>query len=142
MTTLLFFEKPGCVTNAMQKTLLRAAGLRVVERDLLTEPWDADRLRAFFTGLPVREWFNPAAPAIRSGAIQPDALGAQQALAKMLADPLLIRRPLIEVGERRFVGFSPEKLSAALGGDWPSASKVASCLRPADGPCVWPVHPS
>ncbi|MEW6765231.1 MAG: ArsC/Spx/MgsR family protein [Pseudomonadota bacterium] len=142
MSVVLFYEKPGCATNAMQKTLLRAAGLRVVERDLLSERWSAERLRAFFAGLPVREWFNSAAPAIRSGAIRPTVLGAEQALAKMLADPILIRRPLIEVGERRFVGFSSEQLSDALGGDWPSAARVESCLRSGDGPCVLSVRRS
>ena len=138
MSTVLFYEKSGCVTNNMQKVLLRAAGLHVVERDLLRERWSAERLCSFFGGIPVREWFNPAAPSIRSGKVKPEAMNAQQALAQMLVEPLLIRRPLIEVDELRFVGFEPEQLAQALGGEWPSAERVKSCMREADSACPLP----
>ncbi|MEW5837815.1 MAG: ArsC/Spx/MgsR family protein [Pseudomonadota bacterium] len=138
MSTLMFYEKPGCVTNNMQKILLRTAGLHVVERDLLRERWSAERLRGFFHGLPVREWFNPAAPGIRDGRIRPESMSAEQALRSMLDEPLLIRRPLIEVDELRFVGFEPEQLAHALGGEWPSAERVKSCMREADSACPLP----
>ncbi len=48
MTAIVFYEKPGCLTNARQRRLLEAAGHQVVRRDLLAEPWTAGRLRDFF----------------------------------------------------------------------------------------------
>ena len=59
----------------------------------------------------------------------PEALDADTALTMMLAEPLLIRRPLIEVEGRREVGFDPEMIDARLGlnkrpkGDMESCSK-------------------
>ncbi|MDY0050806.1 MAG: ArsC/Spx/MgsR family protein, partial [Halothiobacillaceae bacterium] len=117
MITVVFYEKPGCVTNARQKMLLRAAGLYVTERDLLREPWTLTRLRRFFGERPVREWFNPVAPRVQSGEVLPHRLSAEEALLLMVEDPLLIRRPLIEVGGQRFAGFDPAVLGESLGGE-------------------------
>jgi len=115
MATVLFWEKPGCVNNTRQKKLLREAGHEVVEHNLLAEPWEAGRLRRFFGNLPVAAWFNGSAPAIKQGLVLPETLGEEQALAAMLNDPLLIRRPLMQVGERCEAGFDPARVDAWIG---------------------------
>ncbi len=74
MATVYFYEKPGCINNTRQKKLLAAAGHQVVALNILTEPWQAERLRAFFGELAVRDWFNYSAPAIKHGEIEPDKL--------------------------------------------------------------------
>jgi len=114
MTAVVFYEKPGCATNSRQKQLLRAAGIDLQARSLLAEPWTAERLRPFFAGRPVVEWFNRAAPAVKSGAVDPQQLSGEQALALLLAEPLLIRRPLIQLGAAHLVGFDPAALNALL----------------------------
>lgn len=115
MVTVLFYEKPGCASNARQKQILRQAGATLSVRNLLTESWTAPRLRTFFGTRPVPEWFNPSAPAIKSGDVDPLNIGADSALAAMLVDPLLIRRPLIEADEFRCSGFDWPALAHALG---------------------------
>jgi nitrogenase-associated protein len=115
MATVLFWEKPGCANNARQKKLLREAGHEVVEHDLLAEPWEAGRLRRFFGNQPVAAWFNGSAPAVKQGLVLPATLSGEQALALMLADPLLVRRPLLQVGERCEAGFDPVKVDAWIG---------------------------
>jgi len=115
MATVLFWEKPGCVNNTRQKKLLREAGHEVIEHNLLTEPWEAGRLRRFFGNLPVAAWFNGSAPAIKQGQVVPETLGESQALDLMLADPLLIRRPLMQIGERCEAGFDPARVDAWIG---------------------------
>ena len=87
MATVTFYEKPGCSNNTRQKKLLAAAGHQVVAKDILTETWQAERLRAFFGELAVRDWFNYSAPAIKLGEIEPDTLTEQEALALMLENP-------------------------------------------------------
>ena len=114
MTSIVFYEKPGCATNHRQKQLLRAAGFEVQVRDLLGEPWTREQLRGFFGARPVAEWFNRAAPAVKSGEVDPQQLDAEQALALMLAQPLLIRRPLISGGNLRMAGFDAQALNALL----------------------------
>src|SRR5512146_1594015 len=115
MVDVIFYEKPGCSGNARQKKLLAAAGHTVLSRDLRREPWTRLRLLSFFAGLPVAEWFNANAPAVKSGAIVPEAVDEITALTLMLADPLLIRRPLLEVGEERRVGFDVAAIEAWIG---------------------------
>lgn len=110
-----FYEKPGCASNARQKRALQAAGCHVQAHDLLREPWTATRLRAFLAALPVAQWFNPAVPRVKSGQIDPAALTADAALALLLAEPLLIRRPLIEADGWRTAGYDAAALERQLG---------------------------
>jgi nitrogenase-associated protein len=115
MATILFYEKPGCMNNSRQKLLLAAAGHTVWAKNLLTEKWTAQRLRAFFGDLPVAEWFNLSSPRIREGEVDYDKVTETEALVLMLADPLLIRRPLMEVEGECRVGFEPESVDAWIG---------------------------
>lgn len=115
MATVTFYEKPGCINNTRQKKLLAAAGHQVIARNLLTEAWQAERLRDFFGSLPVRDWFNYSAPAIKYGEVEPDKLSEQQALTLMLDNPLLIRRPLMQVGDGFMAGFDQQAIDSWIG---------------------------
>ena len=141
MATIQFYQKPGCATNARQKRMLEAAGHTVIARSLLTEPWTAEVLRGFFGSTPVTACFNPAAPRIKSGEILPATLDAASAIALMLADPLLIRRPLVETGGQKCAGFDREPVTSLLGG---VANKdLEACSRPeASMPCPDPLRQS
>ncbi|MEQ1558487.1 MAG: ArsC/Spx/MgsR family protein [Methyloglobulus sp.] len=110
-----FYEKPGCINNTRQKKLLEAAGHQVVSKDLLTENWQPEHLRPFFGALPVRDWFNVSAPAIKQGEVEPDKLTEQEALALMVENPLLIRRPLMKVGDSLMAGFDQAAVGKWIG---------------------------
>jgi len=130
MATVTFYEKPGCSNNTRQKKLLAAAGHQVVAKDILTETWQAERLRAFFGELTVRDWFNYSAPAIKHGEIEPDKLTEQEALALMLENPLLIRRPLMQVGDTLMAGFDQQAVDNWIGlQKIETASDLESCPR-------------
>ncbi|MDD5058866.1 MAG: hypothetical protein PHQ60_13435 [Sideroxydans sp.] len=115
MATIHFYEKPGCGNNTKQKIWLAASGHTVLAKNLLIEKWSAEKLRAFFGELPVEKWFNLAAPRIKSGELNPAEFDASTALAMMLAEPLLIRRPLMEVEGERMVGFDADAVRAWIG---------------------------
>lgn len=113
MSQLVFYEKPGCAGNAKQRALLEAAGHHLVRRNLLAEPWTRESLLAFLAPLPVAQWFNRSAPRIKSGELVPEALDAEAALALLLAEPLLIRRPLLQREDgARLVGFDLAEVDA------------------------------
>lgn len=133
MTKVVFYEKPGCGGNARQKALLKQSGHDLDVRDLLTAPWTANLLRSFFGARPVAEWFNAASPRVKSGEVKPGKLAPDEALALMLADPLLIRRPLIEVDGRRETGFDQALIDAWIGLAATSAPVTESCVRPDRG---------
>ena len=130
MATVTFYEKPGCSNNTRQKKLLAAAGHQVVAKDILNEAWQPERLRSFFGALPVRDWFNYSAPAIKHGEIEPDALTEQEALALMLENPLLIRRPLMQVGDSLMAGFDQQTVNDWIGlSETQTTSDMESCPR-------------
>ena len=108
--TIRFFEKPHCSGNARQKAVLLSAGHWLVTENLLDFPFTGEELRSFFGALPVAQWFNPLAPRVKAGEVNIDAMTEEQALAAMLTDPLLIRRPLMEVNGVRLVGFNIDEL--------------------------------
>ena len=141
MAQIIFYEKPGCGNNTRQKAMLAAAGHEVDARSLLTEPWTAGRLLEFFGSRPVAEWFNRAAPRVKSGEVVPEDLDADAALDMMLQDPLLIRRPLLECEGRREVGFQPETIEPWLGVKLPESAQpsLEACLHPQrQAPCPPP----
>ncbi|MDD5319316.1 MAG: nitrogenase-associated protein [Methylococcales bacterium] len=130
MATVTFYEKSGCINNTRQKKLLAAAGHQVVARNLLTEAWQPERLRAFFGALAVRDWFNYSAPAIKYGEIEPDKLTEPEALALMLENPLLIRRPLMQVGDSLIAGFDQKTVDNWIGlKEIKETSDMESCPR-------------
>lgn len=120
MSEVLFFEKPGCVGNDTQKRLLRGLGHSLTVKDLLSEPWTAETLRPYFGEMPVADWFNQSAPKVKSGQVKIAELDEDQALALMLAEPLLIRRPLLDVEGLKQAGFE----------DGPVLARLAVKLRP------------
>ena len=83
---------------------------------LLTHDWrsEPEKLRSFFGDKPVSEWFNRAAPAIKNGELNPNEIDAEQAIKLMLEQPLLIRRPLMEIDGRRMAGFETNEVEQFL----------------------------
>lgn len=135
MACITFYTKIGCLTSQKQLALLQEAGHQVVLQDLLAHPWSAEELRSYFGDLPVQDWFNPNATRVKSGEIDPEDFTADEALAVMLQDHLLIRRPLMESGGSRRCGFDPAVIH-----DWVGLAKhgdafvfrgdLSSCSNP------------
>ena len=140
MAVVTFYEKPGCANNTRQKDLLTAAGHQVQAHNLLTQAWTKSRLLAFFGQYPVNEWFNPAAPRVKSGDVVPTAVTADQAIDLMLAEPLLIRRPLMQVGDEYRIGFDQSAVDAWIGLSAQSnlSEDVQSCRMAAGHSCAKP----
>lgn len=111
---VVFYEKPFCAANAKQKQILRASGCTLIERNLLEHGLDTETLRSFMGEKAVHEWFNPAAPAIKNGSIDPQILNEAEAMEMLMADPILIRRPLMAIGAEKLCGFDTDKVSEVL----------------------------
>lgn len=135
MARIIFYTKLGCSTAAKQVDLLQQSGHEVDVRDLLSHPWTADELTAYFGDMPVKSWFNTNSPRVKSGEIDPSAYGREGAFTLMLNDHLLIRRPLMESDGVRLCGFDPDVVHAWAGLRKPayeqsSKEDYTSCSRP------------
>ncbi|MBP1627758.1 MAG: nitrogenase-associated protein [Holophagaceae bacterium] len=134
MASVVFYEKPGCINNSRQKEILRAAGHELVCRNLLEEGWTRETLTPFFASRDPAMLLNRAAPAVKRGEIDPTGLGYEEALAFMLQDPILIRRPLIAVDGLFLQGFEDPRLKPYLGA-WGGGEDLATCPNLAATPC-------
>lgn len=115
MAYIDFYTKIGCLTSQKQIALLEAAGHQVQVRDLISLDWTAEELLSYIGELPVKEWFNPNAPRVKSGEINPEAYAAADAVSLLIQEHLLIRRPLLESGGIRRCGFDPAVIHAWVG---------------------------
>jgi nitrogenase-associated protein len=115
MKLVLFYEKPGCSTNAGQKRELQRAGCIVIGRNLLDHGLTPEELLAFLRPLPVEQWFNPNAPKIKNRQIDPGRMTEAAALQLLMAEPILIRRPLMVVSDRKLCGYEPQLLEPLIG---------------------------
>jgi nitrogenase-associated protein len=136
---LVFWEKPGCQGNRRQQRWLREQGFEVDIRDLLQQPWTARELRPFFGDKALKHWFNDSAPAVRAGNTDLACVDADVALLLMVNDPILIRRPLLQLGDLKQSGFEPGPVLDALGIVLDDERDLQACPRPqAAMPCELP----
>lgn len=115
MTHVRYYTKLGCVTAGKQIELLKMAGHSVEVLDLLAHDWTAEELCSYFGTLPVADWFNVKSPRIKEGEIDPGAFDREAALTLLLADHLLIHRPLMESAGTRCCGFDPLAVHSWIG---------------------------
>lgn len=104
-TELIFFGKPDCLSNRKQLNTLRQAGIPYRSIDILKYEWTPELLASYFGSKLIEECVNKSAPLVKSNAINLENIRYQELLALMCKNPLLIRRPLIKIGEYKYVGF-------------------------------------
>ncbi len=126
MTSMIFFEKPGCINGEKQKKILIQAGNTLQCINILEHKWTEDKLLPFIQGKEPSTMMNYTAPAIKNGRIHPDRLSFQEAVSLMIADPILIKRPLIQIDQQYIQGFDDERLAAHLG-TWDNREDVTTC---------------
>ena len=136
MASLTFYEKPSCVTNRKQKALLTQAGIEFDCQDILTTEWSPSQLAEFLgpTGK-ASDMLNPNSPRVKNGEFAKVSDNAAL-FAAMVKDPLLIKRPLISVGDDHWAGFNLEKLGqyfklpVALDGKNAPDTDLEACSKP------------
>ncbi len=126
MAEIIFFEKPGCINGDKQKAILRAAGHSLSCINILNYPWSPEKLLGFVAGKEPSEMINHTAPVVKKGEIVPEQLSFDEAVDLMVADPILIKRPLIVVQGLNIQGFTDPRLAPYLG-DWDGRDDVTTC---------------
>jgi arsenate reductase (glutaredoxin) len=125
--SVVFYEKPGCAGNKKQKDLLKAHGVEFEVKSMLNTPWSVESLSSFFDGLEKNKIVNQFAPQIKNGEIFPEKLSKDELINLMIKEPILIKRPLIEVGEEKVCGFDIPKLNKLLNLDLDSKKEIGTC---------------
>ena len=121
-----FYEKPGCINGEKQKAILTKSGNHLKCINILEFPWTRQSLMPFVEGKSPAMMMNSTAPAVKKGEIRPSELSFDEAVSLMIANPILIKRPLIVVSGLHIQGFDDERLKPYLG-DWDGAEDVTAC---------------
>jgi nitrogenase-associated protein len=125
--SVVFYEKPGCAGNKKQKDLLKTYGVEFEVKSMLDTPWSVESLSSFFDGLEKDKIVNQFAPQVKNGEIIPEKLSKDELISLMIKEPILIKRPLIEVGEEKVCGFDIPKLNKLLNLDLDSKKEIGTC---------------
>lgn len=114
MTTILYGIRT-CGTVKKARAWLDDTGVNYTFHDYKNAGVDAARLERWVERLGWETLLNRAGTTFRK---LPDAdkagLDAGKAVALMLAQPSMIKRPVVEHGDALLVGFKPEAWAAAL----------------------------
>jgi len=107
---------PNCDTVKKARTWLDAAGVDYAFHDYKKAGIDEGRLRSWCAEHGWETLLNRAGTTFRK---LPDAdktgLDTDRAVALMLAQPAMIKRPVADLGDRRLVGFKPDLYGEAFG---------------------------
>lgn len=107
---------PNCDTVKKARVWMEGAGQACTFHDYKKLGLDEARLRGWARRVGWEKLLNRAGTTFRK---LPEAdkadLDADKAVALMLAQPSMIKRPVLEAGDLLLVGFKPEEWKAALG---------------------------
>ena len=124
----LFFEKSGCGGNARQKELLKKHNITFEVRDLLNTKWSYEDLVGYFDGLEIVDMFNSFAPQVRDREIDITKLSKDEAINLMIKNPILIKRPLMQINGAKICGFDIDKINQLLKSNIQTDKKINNCL--------------
>lgn len=124
---VVFYEKTGCCGNEKQKKVLSLQGISFETKSLLDTVWDNDTLKPFFVGLDKDDIVNKFAPKIKNNQLNIDTLSKDELISMMCEEPILIKRPLLEIGEVKICGFDIEKINQTLQSNICEKISVGTC---------------
>lgn len=108
--TVTIYHNPRCSKSRQTLALLEARGIapRVV-RYLETPPNAAEIKRVLgFLGLSARDLLRTGEAAYKDNGLADPALDEDALIAAMVADPILIQRPIVISGESARIGRPPD----------------------------------
>lgn len=113
--TITMYGIPNCDTIKKARTWLADNGVDFAFHDYKKAGVPEDALRAWIAELGWEVLLNKAGTTFKK---LPDearqAIDADKALALMVANPSMIKRPVLDLGEKRLVGFKPALYEAAF----------------------------
>lgn len=113
--SLTLYGIPNCDTVKKARVWLDQHGVAYAFHDYKKAGIDRPRLEAWVAGHGWETVLNRAGTTFRK---LPEAdrsdLDADKAVALMLAQPSMIKRPVLDLGDRTVVGFRPDQYAAIL----------------------------
>ncbi|MCD4758351.1 MAG: arsenate reductase family protein [Arcobacteraceae bacterium] len=131
--TIVFYEKKGCAGNQRQKKVLETHGLSYQTKSLLDAPWTKESLEPFFQGLNKSAMINQFAPKIKNSEINIEDYTKEELIKLMCEEPILIKRPLLQIGNHSMCGFDIEQINRLLDINICESISISTCQS--EDPC-------
>jgi len=115
--SITLYGIPNCDTVKKARVWLDGRGVRYTFHDYKKAGADPAQLKAWVEELGWETVLNRAGTTFKKldDADKAD-LDADKAVRLMAGQPSMIKRPILDLGERRIAGFKPDIYEAALGG--------------------------
>jgi arsenate reductase len=114
---MILYGIRNCDTIKKARAWLDARGVAYTFHDYKTAGIDVARLRGWARELGWEKLLNRAGTTFRKlPEADKEGLDEDKAVALMLAQPSMIKRPVLDLGDRRIVGFDSAVYAAALPG--------------------------
>jgi arsenate reductase (glutaredoxin) len=112
MKRVRFLYKSACTTCRDARAFLRNLGVELDERDYAKAPFTADELREIFKDRDARDYLNPRSPAYKALGLAGKSLTRDDAIALILRDSNLLKRPLLLAGKEVVTGFDRDRYAS------------------------------
>ena len=114
--TMTLYGIRNCDTVKKARAWLEAEGASYGFHDYKAAGVDPDRLAGWVDRLGWEALLNRSGTTFRKlPEAEKQGIDEDKAVALMLAQPSMIRRPVLDLGDRRVVGFAPDLYAAAVG---------------------------
>ena len=113
--SLTMYGIKNCDTIKKARAWLEANGIAYAFHDYKTAGIDEGRLRGWIGELGWERLLNRSGTTFRKlPETEKEGVDEDKAVALMLGQPSMIRRPVLDLGDRRLVGFDPAAYRQAL----------------------------
>jgi len=112
------YQYPKCSTCRKALKWLDAHDVKYTASDLVAKPVPLTKLKELYkrSGLPIRRFFNTSGESYRNGNFSSKlpTMSDAEALAALAADGKLVKRPLVDAGDRVLIGFDEDAYASAF----------------------------
>ncbi len=114
--TVTIYHNPRCTKSRLTLQLLKDRGIEPTVIEYLKTPPDAKTLKNILDllGLGPREFMRTKEEAYAANGLADESLDEAQLIAAMVANPILIERPVVLANGKAAVGRPPENVEEIL----------------------------
>ena len=116
IVSVILYHNPRCSKSRQALALLRERGIEPHVVEYLQAPPSAGELAAILVrlGIEPRALLRTNEEAYRQAGLDDPSLTREQLIAAMVANPIVIERPIVVNGERAAIGRPPERVLEIL----------------------------
>ena len=108
------YYKRGCSSCERARQWLAQHNVKVKEHEFFKNPLDANEIEDLLGPRPVADLLSTRTTAYKARGLDKGNHSEAELLRLMEAEPRLLRRPLLHLGDELLIGFDPQRWAEAL----------------------------